>query len=101
MIEIVFNKSVHKDLRSKIAEEVAFNLDFYSESFFDDCFFCNLIQERKESEYFLWDKTISIHNEGLYVLEFTILASPFEFDENDEDAKMPEYEITNISCRKY
>ena len=100
MVEIVFNKSVYKDLQSTIAEKVAYNLDFCSESFFDDCFFSNLIQEREEFEYFMWDKTIFIPNEGLYVLEFSILASPFEIDEKDEDAKIPEYEITNISCRK-
>lgn len=99
MGEIKFNKSVHKDLCDKIAAEVEFCLE-NSSSFFDDCFWGQLIQERAEYEYFSWDKTILISGEGLYILEFSILASPFEFDENDEDAKIPEYEISSISCRK-
>ena len=99
MVEIKFNKSVHKDLYGKIAAEVKYSLE-YPETFFDDCFWLTLIQEREESEFFTWEKSILIPNEGLYILECSILAGTFEFDEKDEDAKIPEYEISSISCRK-
>lgn len=99
MLEIVFNKSVHQDLQSKIAEKVAHYLEFCSESFFDDCFFGKLIQERKESEYFYWHKTINIPREGLFILEFEIFAEPIPNDVDDEP-QIPKYEIASISCRK-
>ena len=99
MIEIVFNKSVHKDLQGEILERVSFDLEFYSESFFDDAFWGKLLEHREESEYFSWDKTINIFGEGLFILEFEIFAEPTPIDV-DGDPQIPEYEIASISCRK-
>lgn len=99
MVEIVFNKSVHKDLHGKISKEVSYYLEFCSESFFDDAFWGKLLEYREESAYFYWHKTINIPREGLFILEFEIFAEPTP-NAVDDEPQIPKYEITGISCRK-